>query len=396
MAEIGADRPLVGQVGSERALAADGVAPRAAILHDPLVAGLELLGLGDVGDLMVALHAARLDEPLRQHGIVPVMDLLPAVLFFPVLFFLEVCRRMRSKREIGARALTAVADGAAESVDRMRAVAVEVEPGGHHLPLEIDRGRARGQEGVGSEDLGHRLAAGVLVVTHLIDALVAGGAAIIARHVLEVVVDRQIGQADLQDLGRWGGHVDPGQAAEPGQQAEVLGLLLLEQPLDPVGLAGQLLAILDQVIDIAQQLLLLIFFQLELGLGFLELARQHKELLLGLGDGRVQVDARLALLVALDHAVVEAAQAIELGLLELPLGVELLGLCLQCLELLVEPVQVGRALGRPLLGLLDLPVELVDLVLDLAHPLLESRLLDGLQLLAFNDLEFALDLLPRA
>src|SRR5208337_3896497 len=38
MAEIGADRSLVGQVGSERTLAADGVAPRAAILHDPPVA----------------------------------------------------------------------------------------------------------------------------------------------------------------------------------------------------------------------------------------------------------------------------------------------------------------------------------------------------------------------
>ena len=53
------------------------------------------------------------------------------------------------------------------------------------------------------------------------------------------------------DLGRRGRHVDPGQAAEPGQQAEVLGFLLVEQPLHPVGLAGQLLAILDQGIDIA-------------------------------------------------------------------------------------------------------------------------------------------------
>src|SRR5208283_3712789 len=123
MAEIGADCALVGQVGTERTLAADGVAPRAAILHDPLVAGLELLGLGDVGDLMVALHAGRFDEPLRQHGIIPVMDRLPAVLFFPVLFFLAVCRRMRSKREIRARALTAVTDGATEGIDRMRAVA---------------------------------------------------------------------------------------------------------------------------------------------------------------------------------------------------------------------------------------------------------------------------------
>ena len=78
---------------------------------------------------------------------------------------------------------------------------------------------------------GHRLALGVLVVAEPVDPLVAGGAAVVAGDVLEVVVDRQVGQADLLDLGRRGGHVDPGEAPEPGEQAEVLRLLLLDQPL---------------------------------------------------------------------------------------------------------------------------------------------------------------------
>ena len=49
--QVRADLALVGQVGAERPLAADRVAARAAVLDDPLVAGLELLGLRDVGHL---------------------------------------------------------------------------------------------------------------------------------------------------------------------------------------------------------------------------------------------------------------------------------------------------------------------------------------------------------
>ncbi len=98
---------------------------------------------------------------------------------------------------------------------------------------------------------------GVLLVSEAVDPLVAGRAAVVAGHVLEVVVDRQVGQADLLDLGGRGGHVDAGKAAEPGEQAEVLGVLLVDQPLHPVDLAGELLAILLELVDEAQQLFLL-------------------------------------------------------------------------------------------------------------------------------------------
>ena len=57
------------------AVAADRVAARAAVLDDPLVAGLQLRGLGNVGHLGVALQAARLDEPLGKHREIPEMEI---------------------------------------------------------------------------------------------------------------------------------------------------------------------------------------------------------------------------------------------------------------------------------------------------------------------------------
>ena len=60
-----------------------------------------------------------------------------------------------------------------------------------------------GQVRVGGEDrLVIRIALGVGVVAESVDALVAGGAAVVAGDFLEVVVDRQLGEADLLDLGR--------------------------------------------------------------------------------------------------------------------------------------------------------------------------------------------------
>ena len=73
------------------------MAAGAAVLDDPLIARLELRRLGDVGDLVVALHAARLDEPLREHREVPVVDLVPVVLLLPFLRLLEAVRRVRGE-----------------------------------------------------------------------------------------------------------------------------------------------------------------------------------------------------------------------------------------------------------------------------------------------------------
>ena len=69
----------------------------------------------------------------------------------PLLLLLEVVRRVRGVGEVGARALAAVADRAAEAVDRVRAVGVEVEARPvTTLPLGVDRRRAVGQVGVGA------------------------------------------------------------------------------------------------------------------------------------------------------------------------------------------------------------------------------------------------------
>ena len=118
---------LVGQVGAVEPIAADRVAARAPVLDDPLIARLELLGLGNVGHLGVALHTARLDEPLGEHRKVPVMDLVPVVLLVPLFGLLTCVGRVRGISEVGPRTLTSVADRAAEAVDGMRTVGVEIE-----------------------------------------------------------------------------------------------------------------------------------------------------------------------------------------------------------------------------------------------------------------------------
>ncbi len=98
MREVRADLALVGQVGAERPFAADRVAAGAAVLDDPLIAGLQLLGLGNVGHLRVALQAARLDEPLGEHREIPEMDLVPVVLLLPLLGLLERIRACARRR----------------------------------------------------------------------------------------------------------------------------------------------------------------------------------------------------------------------------------------------------------------------------------------------------------
>ena len=201
-------------------------------------------------------------------------NLVPAVLLLPFLRLLEGVGRVRGKGEIGSRALAAVADRAAEAVDRVRAVGVEVEPGLDHLARGIDGRARRGQERMRREDRRHRLAVGLLVVAEPVDPLVAGRAAVVAGHFLEVVVDRQLGEADLLDLGRRH-QVDAGKAAEERHRAAV-----------PVS-AGRRRAhpsarspaatrsasrvsrslLLLELVDVAEQLFLLVLLGLQLGLG---------------------------------------------------------------------------------------------------------------------------------
>ena len=170
---------------------------------------------------------------------------------FPLLRFGRVVGLVRGVSEVGSRALAAVADGAAEVVDRVRPVGVEVEPGGNGVALGVEGRRAVGQMRVRGEDRLHGRAIGVGVIASAVDALVAGRAAVVAGNVLEVVVDREIGQADLLNLGRRN-DVDARHAAherEKATHAVFIGAavqlgLLRDCPLDAVDFAGQPVAFL--------------------------------------------------------------------------------------------------------------------------------------------------------
>ena len=192
------------------------MATRAAELDDPLKAGLELLGLRDIRNFVVALEAARLDEPLRQHREIPHMNCLPVILLLPLVALLEVLGGMRRKREIGAGALAAVTDRAAKTVDRVRSVRVEIQTGVNHITPGIFRLGALCEMRVQPEYRRHVLAVSSLIVSGPFNSLVTGRATVVARHFLEIVVDRQVREADLLNLG-WRHQVDAGKASEKCQ-----------------------------------------------------------------------------------------------------------------------------------------------------------------------------------
>ena len=164
---------------------------------------------------VVALQAARLDEPLGEHREIPEVE-YPAsgTSSSQSSASLREFGRVRRIGEVGARALAAVTDRAAEAVDGVRTVRVEIEAGGHDLAPGIDRRwRPRSRTGATGTPLAISWPSGVLVVADAVDPLVAGRAAVVARDFLEIVVDRQLGKADLLDLGRRH-QVDAGEAAE--------------------------------------------------------------------------------------------------------------------------------------------------------------------------------------
>ena len=117
----------------------DLVAAVAAVLPDQVIA-LDQLGGGRFGkllarfkidDLVVALQAARLLEPRRQHRLDPVVVVEPAVLIVPLVGLLGRVWGVRRPLEARGAALPLVADRAAEVLHRVRARIAhkEVEPG---------------------------------------------------------------------------------------------------------------------------------------------------------------------------------------------------------------------------------------------------------------------------
>ena len=118
--------------------AVDLVASVAAVLPDEVIAldelwrwwlG-ELLARLEIDHLVVALQAARLLEPLRQHRLDPVVVVEPAMLIMPLVGLFGRVGRVRRPLEARGAPLPLMADRAAEVLHGMRARIAheEVEP----------------------------------------------------------------------------------------------------------------------------------------------------------------------------------------------------------------------------------------------------------------------------
>ncbi len=108
---------------------------------------------------------------------------------------------------------------------------------------------------------------------------------------------------------------------------------------------------------------------------------------------------RRALLVAIDHAVVEAALAVEVGLLEPALGVEPFGFSFaaSAARVSISRMRPARSAGAASVSAAAISASICSIcVWYLALLLLELLLLGSLQLVALDLLKLALDLLPGA
>lgn len=301
------------------------MAAEAAHLAHQVVAAEQLGGLflaavaDQVGHLVMALQTGGLDEPAGQHREVPEMIVGPAVLLAPLLFLAEVGRRVGGQAEAGGAALAVVADGAADLLGGVRAVGIDeqVEPGmgGVHRHLGRRQLHCADLPGQVAQVEAELLAAFLAIVEQLarpaqpevglvgfvrqgvqlvpvergpLDAQVTGGAAIVARHVLEAAVfDGQVVQMDLVDPGRRGKAIEDRQRADavvdgPGLLRRALGKAI-ERGCDPfevflgvgqVALQGfQLLADLFTI---------LLLSRINRRLGLLQLVFQPLDLLLQL------------------------------------------------------------------------------------------------------------------
>src|SRR5262245_41413217 len=114
------------------------------------------------------------------------MDFGPIIFLLPLFEFFVVIWRMRGKNEFGARSLSEMADGAAESLARMRAVRTGEQLG---VRVRLKRFAVRAGSQLGIPD-GLVVERWTTFLGYRIDSLVTGGAAIEPWHSLETVVNR--------------------------------------------------------------------------------------------------------------------------------------------------------------------------------------------------------------
>jgi hypothetical protein len=145
---------------------------------------------------------------------------------------------------------------------------------------------------------------------------------------------------------------------------EVLGLLLRDQPPRALDVARQPLLLLHEVVEVAEQGRPSASGRRASRRRPSRTPRSRPGACARSDDRRVDVVPGRALLVAVDHPVVEAALAVELGLQEPLLGVDPGESPADLAELLVDGADLaGVFLGEPP-GVLDLGVDRLDLGSD--------------------------------
>ena len=311
----------------------------------------------------MALDALGLGVALGHHGVVPEVEGMvgvgAAVLLPPVFLLLRRRGDVHGVHEAGGAPAALVAGGAAHLVDGMR-------------PLQVE-----GEVGVRGEGL--RLVLEPL----LVDAEVAGRAAVHLGRAREDHVVLQVRGHDLVDLQRGVGQVEHGHVADERREA---GLDLAQPVLQPVVLRVELLALLLRVdargvegrkllvggvlacVDVLEPLVQLlpardqVLEVLLLRVRALQvLVRRLLEVVAGhvdlrLGEAEVLVDGvPLALeLVAVRLCLLDVALALALLLLR--------ALHLRLQLLAASGVHLAQRLLRLLLG--DLDLEAVELLLE--------------------------------
>ena len=318
--------------------ALDLVAAVAAVLLEEEAAGVERNRLGDLDLALMALHALGLGVALGHHRVVPEVEGMVrvgvAVVLAPVLLLRRRRGDVDGAHEAGGAAASLVARRAAHLVDRMRALEVE------------------GEVGMGRERL-------LLVLEPLlVDAEVAGRAAVHLGRGREDHVVLQVRGHDLVDLERRVGQVQHGQVAHGGHEA---GLDLLEAVFVPVVVPEELLALLLRVQARRLELRDLLVLGVLARVDVLELDPQLLPAVLVVLEVRELLV--LVALVLVRGLFVVVALDVDLRLREA--------------EVLVDGVPLALELVALGLGLLDLVAALRLFLLRAVHLRLQGLLLRG-------------------